>query len=146
MELQKFFTTDNLLLAVLLVLILLMPRLLRKLGPQALAVSGKGLKAKLDAGDDLLLLDVRTPEEFNGDLGHIAGAVNLPLAELPARLAQLGADLEGHKQTPVVVTCRTENRSGRAAQILKKAGFTQLAILSGGMIGWNKDNLPVVRN
>lgn len=146
MDLQKLFTTDNLLLAALLALILLMPRLLRKMGPQALAVTGKGLKARLDAGDDLLVLDVRTPEEFNGDLGHIAGAVNLPLAELPARLAQLGAELEGHKQASVIVTCRTENRSGRAALILKKAGFTQLAILSGGMMAWNKEQLPVVRN
>jgi rhodanese-related sulfurtransferase len=146
MDFEKIFTTENLLLAAVFLLALQMPRLLRKLNPPALEVNGAALKARLDNGEDVLVLDVRSPEEFTGELGHIQGAINLPLGELTQRLAQLGQSLEAHKAAPVVVTCRTDNRSARAAGLLKKAGFTNLAILSGGMIGWNKDKHPTVRN
>lgn len=48
------------------------------------------LKARLDAGEPLLVLDVRTAAEFHGPQGHIRGALNLPLEQLPERLAELG--------------------------------------------------------
>jgi rhodanese-related sulfurtransferase len=146
MDFEKIFSSENLLLAIVFLLALQLPRLLRKLNPPAPEVNGATLRARQDNGEDMLLLDVRTPEEFKGELGHIQGAVNLPLQGLEQRLAQLGQELDAHKNAPVVVTCRTDNRSGRAAVILKKAGFTNLAILSGGMVGWNKDKFPVVRN
>jgi rhodanese-related sulfurtransferase len=146
MELDKIFTTENLLLAAIFVVALQLPRLFRKLAPTAPMLSGAALKARQDNGEEVLVLDVRSPEEFVGELGHIAGAVNLPLPDLTQRLGQLGEELASLKNTPVVVTCRTDNRSTRAAVILKKAGFTNLSILSGGMIGWNKDNHPIVRN
>lgn len=146
MDTQKLFTVDNLLLMALFALVLLMPRLMRTFFPQAPSLTGDALKAKLENGEDVLVLDVRTSSEFRGDPGHIKGAINLPLSELAARLAQLGTDLDGHKTTPVVVTCHTDNRSNHAASILKKAGFTNLFILAGGMAAWNRNKLPVVRN
>ncbi|MFA6021658.1 MAG: rhodanese-like domain-containing protein [Rhodospirillales bacterium] len=146
MELDKIFTSENLLLAAVFLVALQLPRLLRKLNPPAKEVTAAALQARLADGDDILVLDVRSPEEFRGELGHIQGALNLPLPELSQRLAQLGGDLEAHKAAPVVVTCRTDNRSASAAGILKKAGFTNLSILTGGMTGWNKSKLPTSRN
>ena len=76
------------------------------------------------------LLDVREAEEFSGALGHIGGAVLIPLAELPQRCAELD------RSRPVVAVCRSGARSARAVAILGKAGFTQVANLAGGMLRW----------
>ena len=81
-----------------------------------------------------LLLDVRTPEEFAS--GHIAGAVNISLQSLPQRLETLPKD------QPIVLYCRSGNRSNQAAQIMARAGFTQLYDL-GGIIDWRAQGYPV---
>ncbi len=86
------------------------------------------------AGTPHLLLDVRTPEEFAG--GHIAGAVNISLQTLPQRLETLPKD------QPIVLYCRSGNRSNQAAQIMARAGFTQLYDL-GGIIDWRAQGYPV---
>jgi rhodanese-related sulfurtransferase len=92
------------------------------------------LKRRLAAGEPPLLLDVRGPEEFAGPLGHIAGAVNLPLAELPAHLAELAAE-----PRPIVVVCLTDKRSARAATELAAAGHRDVAVLRGGMDRWRRE-------
>lgn len=74
-----------------------------------------------------LLVDVRTPEEFAD--GHIAGAINIPLQVLSARMNELPTD------TPLVIYCRSGNRSGQAMQILADANYTQIYDL-GGTIEW----------
>jgi phage shock protein E len=89
-------------------------------------VSSEQARALVSEG--AYLLDVRTPGEFGG--GHIEGAVNIPVAELSARLAELPP-----KETPIVVYCRSGQRSGRAAKILQSAGHTQVHDL-GGMSRW----------
>lgn len=76
------------------------------------------------------VVDVREPAEFTGALGRIGGAVLLPLAELPARVAALDP------ARPVVTVCRSGTRSAQAAVLLGKAGFTQVANLAGGMLRW----------
>jgi rhodanese-related sulfurtransferase len=81
-----------------------------------------------------LLLDVRTPEEFNS--GHIAGAVNIAVEQLSERLSEVPQD------KPVVLYCRSGNRSGQAAQILERAGYTQIYDL-GGIITWQQQGFPV---
>lgn len=68
--------------------------------------------------DSALLVDVRTPEEF--EAGHVDGSVNIPLASIEANLAQL----EGKKH--IVVFCRSGNRSAKAAALLKEHGFTNV--------------------
>ncbi len=74
------------------------------------------------------LLDVRTPEEFGA--GHLRGAVNIPVAELRARLAEVGP-----RDRPVVVYCASGVRSSHAAQLLRAAGFTAVYDL-GAMSNW----------
>ncbi len=81
-----------------------------------------------------LLLDVRTPAEFAS--GHIAGAVNISLQTLESRLSELPTD------QPIVIYCRSGNRSAAAGQILLRRGFTQLYDL-GGIITWQAQGLPV---
>jgi rhodanese-related sulfurtransferase len=85
------------------------------------------------------VIDVRGPDEFTGPLGHIASARNIPVAELDTRLA----DLAGLKQAPIVLVCRTDKRSAKAARALRAAGFTQVSVLRRGMERWNDAGLPV---
>lgn len=86
---------------------------------------------------EVLLLDVREPHEFDGELGHLPGATLLPLGALRARLAELPRD------RPVVAICRSGGRSAQAALILEGAGFAQVANLDGGMVRWRSLGLPV---
>jgi rhodanese-related sulfurtransferase len=84
-----------------------------------------------------LVLDVREPDEFAA--GHLPRARHIPLKELEARLPEIAK----FKDKPVVVTCRTGARSGSACRALKKAGFTQVHNLKGGVPAWQQANLPV---
>lgn len=76
----------------------------------------------------LVILDVRTPEELNGPLGHIKGVVNIPVQELESRISEL----EKYKNRPLAVICRSGHRSGIAQGILKKHGFNAVNV-EGGM-------------
>jgi rhodanese-related sulfurtransferase len=83
-----------------------------------------------------LLLDVRTPEEFSS--GYIAGAVNIPVQSLAARLSEIPRD------QPVVIYCRSGNRSALAAEILADAGYSTIYDM-GGIQAWQAQGLPVAR-
>jgi rhodanese-related sulfurtransferase len=83
------------------------------------------------------VLDVREPSEYES--GHLLNAKLIPLGKLKARISEL----EKQKDKPVVVVCRSGNRSGTACAILSKQGFTQAYNLMGGMMAWQKSNLPV---
>jgi rhodanese-related sulfurtransferase len=75
---------------------------------------------------------VRGADEFAGPLGHIAGASNLPVGELPDRLTQINA----LKDKPIILVCRTDKRSANAAALLRDAGFRDVRVLRGGMERW----------
>jgi uncharacterized membrane protein YdjX (TVP38/TMEM64 family)/rhodanese-related sulfurtransferase len=127
----------------LLALVAFLPRLIRRLraapAPALPTLNVGELRERLAQGDDLLVLDVRTTEEYRGPLGHIAVARNVPLAELAAREPELRA----HRHHPIAVICRTDRRSAQAIAQLRTAGYTQLLFVPGGMQAWNRDNLPV---
>jgi rhodanese-related sulfurtransferase len=89
------------------------------------------LEQRLRAGSPLLVLDVRGADEFSGPLGHIEGAVNLQLPELPAHLGELAAD-----RRPVVCVCLTDKRLAQAAADIMAAGHAEVAVLRGGMQRW----------
>ena len=88
-----------------------------------------------------LILDVREPEEYTGELGHIAGSMLIPLKNLTAR----ASELETHKDRHIVAICRAGVRSTTAAAILTGLGFEQISNLKGGMVEWNDRGLPVKR-
>jgi rhodanese-related sulfurtransferase len=108
-------------------------------------VEPKAVNDLMDAGKELVIIDVRTKDEFNGPLGHVRGALNLAGMELDNRLAAADKQLDGLKNAPIFIVCRTHNRSPRAARMLTKAGFSQVAIIKGGMINWNKQECPVAK-
>ena len=86
--------------------------------------------------NDVTMIDVRSPAEFEGELGHITGARLLPLGDLRGRTAELERD------KPIVLICQTGKRSGMGTVILKAAGFTRVANLAGGMVRWRELGLP----
>ncbi len=83
------------------------------------------------------VLDVREPVEFTGPLGHIRGAIPLPLGELAARAGELPRD------KPIVAACRAGSRSAHATAILQKAGLSDVANLPGGMLRWRAEGRGV---
>lgn len=86
---------------------------------------------------ELLILDVRTPEEFAK--GHVPGAVNVPYTHLPARIS----DLPGAGSKDIVLYCETGIRSERAAERLREHGYTRLKHLEGDMQAWQEQKRPV---
>lgn len=87
-----------------------------------------------------LLLDVREPKEFAAV--HAVGATLIPLGELPSRLDEL----KQYKDKPITVICRSGRRSARGSEILRDAGFSQVANIEGGTSAWESAGLPVARN
>jgi sulfur dioxygenase len=85
---------------------------------------------------EVYVLDVRSPAEFDGELGHLKGAALIPLDDLRARLSEVSSD------KPVVVVCQTGRRSAMGAAILEKSGLTRVANLAGGMVMWRDLGLP----
>ncbi len=83
---------------------------------------------------DHILIDVRTPEEFAS--GHINGAVNIPLDQIGNRISEIPQD------KPVILYCRSGNRSNQAADILEGAGLTGIYDL-GGVIAWTAAGYPL---
>lgn len=88
---------------------------------------------------DLLILDVRGPDEYSGMLGHIPGSRLVPLDRLAESLESLD------KSAAIIAVCRSGGRSAQAVSKLEKSGFEKVANLAGGMIAWNHHNLPVER-
>lgn len=96
------------------------------------------LAKKLAAGWDAAIIDVRGANEFEGPVGHIAGAINAPLAELPGRLAEFSS-LAGRS---IVLVCHTDKRSSAAWSMLRAAGHERVFVLKGGMDRWNRESAP----
>ena len=94
-------------------------------------ISPAALKARMDKGEDLVILDVRNPEE--AAISRIEGSVLIPLGELPERVAELDT------ATPMVVHCRMGGRSAKAVEFLKAAGFRKVKNLTGGINAWAHD-------
>ncbi|NWG38796.1 MAG: rhodanese-like domain-containing protein [Hydrogenophilaceae bacterium] len=104
-------------------------------------VSGISQLGTLEAtrliNEDALVLDVREDKEWAA--GHIPNARHIPLGALSSRLGEL----EKFKRRAIVINCRSGHRSARACAILKKSGFENVHNLAGGIIAWEKANLPI---
>jgi uncharacterized membrane protein YdjX (TVP38/TMEM64 family)/rhodanese-related sulfurtransferase len=122
-----------------LAMIAFVPRLFRHFRTQAPGwIESDELLRRLSAGDPIMLLDVRRPDEFSTPPGHLPGAVNVPLAELADRTPNLA-----RRKQPIVVVCKTDRRSARAAADLLAAGLKDVAILRGGTDGWRQRGLAL---
>jgi adenylyltransferase/sulfurtransferase len=98
-------------------------------------MSVQELKRRLDAGDALVIVDVREPHEHTA--ANIGGTL-IPMGEIPARMDELDADAE------IVVYCRTGNRSTRVVEFLQDSGFEKVWNLTGGIRAWSQEIDPAV--
>lgn len=98
-------------------------------------ISQQGLlKAK---STDLVIVDVRTPEEFMQ--GHVPNAINIPLSDIIKNTSVLASS----KEKQLVLYCRSGRRAGKAADILSKSGFDNIQHLEGDMNAWIEAGLPI---
>ena len=95
-------------------------------------ITAEEVKQRLDAGENLHLIDVRQPEE--NEEYNIGGTL-LPLGKIQSMETE---DIERLRNEEVICYCRSGNRSGQAALILRQLGFTNVKNLTGGMLGWRK--------
>jgi len=101
-------------------------------------ITPQELSRRLAAGEDIVLVDVREPHEWN--IGHIAGALHIPMREVPQRLSEIPKNKE------VVMICRSGARSGHVQQhLLSMQGYQRVKNLTGGMQRWSRDVDPSVR-
>jgi adenylyltransferase/sulfurtransferase len=100
------------------------------------AIQAEELKQRLDAGENLFLLDVR--EEYEFEISNIGGHL-IPLAELAERVQELDASRE------IIAMCKMGTRSAKAVQVLSKAGFSHVRSLTGGIHAWSDRVDPRVR-
>jgi rhodanese-related sulfurtransferase len=108
-------------------------RLFRKPAAAPSWVEADELRERLARAAPPLVLDVRGPDEFDGPLGHIEGARNIPLPELAARQAEIA-----RTGKPIVCVCLTDKRSAAAAMQLGAAGIGEVSVLRGGMKAWRE--------
>lgn len=105
-------------------------------------ISVDELYERLDAEDaPAAIIDVRTPQEYNGLGGHIKGARLMPLGDLMYALDQL----DEYQDEEVVLVCHSGSRSMMASQLLAQAGYKDVRNLSGGMMLWHRKGYPIVK-
>lgn len=140
MDLYISFVTNNWMLIIALVVILgmLFFNLFggRLRGYQAV---GPADSVNLINHEDAIILDVRENKEYQS--GHILNSIHIPQSSLAKRITEL----EKYKSRPVIVGCRSGNRSAFACGLLKKQGFENVYNLSGGVMAWQNANLPLTR-
>jgi rhodanese-related sulfurtransferase len=85
------------------------------------------------------VLDVRDGKDFRD--GHITGSVNIPYSQLTEKLSEL----DGAKGKPVIVVCKMGQHAGAAGRLLTRAGFADVRRLSGGIMTWKAEGLPLVK-
>ena len=102
-----------------------------------LVSAADGAAIQADPPDNLVVLDVRTPEEF--DEAHIDGAVLVDFydPDFAEQLAELDPDV------PYLLYCRSGNRSGQTAAIMEQLGFIDVADVDGGIVAWGEAGLPL---
>ncbi len=99
-------------------------------------LSVKELKQRIDGGEDVFLLDVREPYEYQ--IAQIGGKL-IPQNDVPQRLAEIPRDRE------IIVQCRSGARSQKIAEFLKQSGYTQVVNLAGGILAWSDEIDPKVQ-
>ncbi len=89
--------------------------------------------------ENALVLDVREHNEYNA--GHIANSRHIPLGQLKDSIKLL----DKYRDQTVVVSCRSGNRSASACAILRKEGFSRVHNLAGGIVAWQKAQMPTAK-
>ncbi len=88
-------------------------------------------------GKNTIVIDVRDPHEYSGNLGHLENSKLIPIKLLPLKIKEL----EPHKEKEIIAVCRSGVRSYSACAMLKRHGFNNVYNLKGGMLMWKKMGL-----
>jgi rhodanese-related sulfurtransferase len=100
-------------------------------------ITATELKRRLDEGDDIQIVDVREPNEYQ--YARLPNSIHIPLGQIINRMSEIDATRD------TVVHCKMGGRSAKAIEVLKRAGFTgQLTNLKGGITAWSNDVDPSV--
>ncbi len=102
-----------------------------QLGPNVDVATVNALQGR----DDVVILDVREQSEY--DAGHIPGVTLIPMNAVANRLNEIPKD------KPVIVTCRSGNRSGQVTDYLRQQGYTNVHNMTGGINAWQQAGYPV---
>lgn len=105
--------------------------------PDVPQITAEEVKQALGEDQDLLLLDVRTPEEFAKN--RIKGAINLPIDQIEAKIASVIQD----KQKIIYVYCLSASRSVHAVGVMKKLGYTNVYNMTSGLLAWRAKQYPL---
>ncbi|MBE1237710.1 rhodanese-like domain-containing protein [Phaeovibrio sulfidiphilus] len=114
--------------------------------PKAMAagvpfISAESIAKRLANGEEIVIIDVNSPASFAQ--GHIPGAINIPLDQVPGRLGSLPAEeFDALSDTQVVLTCDSGSRGMAAARFFKGKGFLRTCTVAGGNRIWRKAGLP----
>ncbi len=100
-------------------------------------LSSADAKGLIDRGEAAMVVDVRSLEEWS--MGRVPGAYHAPVNALAKHMKAF----EPHRGKTVVLYCRTQQRSGFAAGLLAKAGFTDLKVINGGILQWSQNGYPL---
>ncbi|MFA5894527.1 MAG: rhodanese-like domain-containing protein [Candidatus Shapirobacteria bacterium] len=100
-------------------------------------IKPKEMYESITRGEEVIILDVRTKEEF--DEGYIKGAINLPIDNLMEELAKTLPD----KQAKIYVYCHSGVRSEASVKYMMKQGYSQVINMTDGIAQWESDNLPI---
>lgn len=123
--------------AVIFILILSAAAMVSGQSQPVARISQPALMQHLEGQHDVLLIDVRTAEEFS--MGHIPGAINIPYTELVERLGEV----RPHHAKGVVLYCATGRRADIAERLLREAGLDNIQHLEGDMSAWRQSDLPI---
>lgn len=104
--------------------------------PQLPGISEISPHELLQNSPSIYMVDVRQPEEYTGELGHVKDAVLIPLGELPSKIKTLPSN------KTIVFICRSGGRSAQACAFAKQQGFNEIYNMKGGMLEWNNLSLP----
>jgi rhodanese-related sulfurtransferase len=102
------------------------------------SITVQAVKARLDAGEQTFILDVRETSEF--DAGHIAGAINIPIRTIAKNTEKLPA-----KNAMIVVVCRSGMRAAYVTMTLSMLGYTNVKDMAFGMREWEQAGYPMVK-
>ncbi|MBX9723392.1 MAG: rhodanese-like domain-containing protein [Candidatus Obscuribacterales bacterium] len=102
-------------------------------------ISSDQLREKQKRGEEIIVLDLRTPEEFEKE--HIGGSLNIPLETLtPTAIQQL---LENHSRNPFFLICSTGKLAYKAAEIFYDYGHFEVIVIAGGLLAWRVLGFPL---
>ena len=130
---QEDLIQKSLLALALLAIAAFIPRIIGRLRRGSI-LSVQDLREKMNSGEPILILDVRSTDEFVGEQGHITTAKNIPVETLHNR----STELADYMECPIAIVCRTDKRSAKAARILTRIGFADVHVVRGGMTQWNE--------